>query len=727
MGYAPNSGEVYEVPSNITGIGGYCFARFATSAETTAVNTIIIPSSVTAFHTYLTAEWSGFKGNTNLTSITISDSVVSGRTEFMFNNCTALKDVKVSNAWTNWGREMFNGCSSLTGLTVPASVTGVGNVAYEHSYNPQVFSGCTSLTSITAESSTAPTVTYKTFEGIATGGTLYHPEESDYSSWLSDNEYYLGYYLWNDGIDFQLENVSTYYLQFTPIASGTGYSQSVFITANKPDYQINLSTEQSTTGSGVGWVVVSGTPAIGYTEFKVYPTTSADTQRIAYMHVTYGDRIFATITINQLGEGTGITSDASVVMVWRFNETPQNETFISNKIPTTAKVDGRTISLSTTGTGVYSGCSYTFTSGEHILELYYNSGTTSALFGCSKDLVGFYIFKDIVSTAERPFRYTPSYASANMTNLEHVYLWSGLTEIGLNNYGSGFLGVTPKLYQIEGDCSLISLDRRLLVYNGRLCGFAPAGLNSYTFPNTITGMTNTFRYENSTSRGDSDSTGYTICNGSITSITLPQNLVVFDGNMSDMNITTIVIPNSVVSSSFNTTNGIIGQQFQRCSNLKSASISSGITEIQGTFKGCTSLSSVTVQSTRFAVGDYAFDGCTSLSSISALPDLDYIGHYAFCNCTSLSAITFGTIYNTGLENAIGDYAFSGCSSLKDIYFTGTGITTTGQGYSAIHLTAFQNVASNGTFHYTSNSNPGNIMSTATYYLGYYNWTAVQYS
>lgn len=328
MGYAPNAGEVYEVPSNITGIGGYCFARFATSAETTAVNTIIIPSSVTAFHTYLTAEWSGFKGNTNLTSITISDSVVSGRTEFMFNNCTALTDVKVSNAWTNWGREMFNGCSSLTGLTVPASVTGVGNVAYEHSYNPQVFSGCTSLTSITAESSTAPTVTYKTFEGIATGGTLYHPEESDYSVWLSDNEYYLGYYLWNDGIDIQLENVSTYYLQFPYNASSVTSAQSIFITANKPDYQLIASDVQNTTGTGVSWITVSGTPASGYTEFKVYPTSSAETQRNCWIQVVYSGNILATVTVQQLGYTSADTGSSEAELTIASIETEGGSAYL---------------------------------------------------------------------------------------------------------------------------------------------------------------------------------------------------------------------------------------------------------------------------------------------------------------------------------------------------------------------------------------------------------------
>ena len=56
LGYAPNGGEVYEVPSNITGIGGYCFARVMTSSEPSLIKSIIIPSSVTTFYHYLTAK-----------------------------------------------------------------------------------------------------------------------------------------------------------------------------------------------------------------------------------------------------------------------------------------------------------------------------------------------------------------------------------------------------------------------------------------------------------------------------------------------------------------------------------------------------------------------------------------------------------------------------------------------------------------------------------------------
>lgn len=194
LGVALYGTEEYVIPSDITCVTYNCLNYTNYTAETKTIKSLVIPDSVTTINVIRYGN-PVFINCNSLTSITMADSVVnlydpnyydSGKTDKMFQNCTALTKVNVSSGLT-WGSYMFQNCVSLKELTIPSYVY-LG-------YADGAFYGCSSLKSITAESSTAAIgVTQNTFYGIATGGTLYYPEGSDYSSWLSTNQYYLGYY-----------------------------------------------------------------------------------------------------------------------------------------------------------------------------------------------------------------------------------------------------------------------------------------------------------------------------------------------------------------------------------------------------------------------------------------------------------------------------------------------------------------------------------------------------
>ena len=110
-----------------------------------------------------------------------------------------------------------------------------------------------------------------------------------------------------------------------------------------------------------------------------------------------------------------------------------------------------------------------------------------------------------------------------------------------------------------------SEDGRCLIKDGELIAFAPAGLTSYTIPNSVTSIG---RYT------------FSDCSS----------------------ITSITIPNSVTS---------IGEwAFKYCRSLTSITIPNSVTKIGGwAFYGCSSLTSITIPESVTSIGESAFSSC----------------------------------------------------------------------------------------------------------------------
>ena len=102
-----------------------------------------------------------------------------------------------------------------------------------------------------------------------------------------------------------------------------------------------------------------------------------------------------------------------------------------------------------------------------------------------------------------------------------------------------------------------------------------------------------------------------------------------------------------------------------------------------TFKGCTSLKTVTASSKLTKIGYEAFSGCTNLEDITGLtgtvenPNVITLVGYAFNNCAKLKDSNFTNVQFTYDETLQSSYQrsniFNGCSSLTSIELTG--ITT----------------------------------------------------
>ena len=74
-------------------------------------------------------EVGAFEGCISLTSVTIPDSVTAIRVR-AFALCYSLTSITIPDSVTSIGKSAFYGCSSLTSLTIPDSVTAIGKSAF---------------------------------------------------------------------------------------------------------------------------------------------------------------------------------------------------------------------------------------------------------------------------------------------------------------------------------------------------------------------------------------------------------------------------------------------------------------------------------------------------------------------------------------------------------------------------------------------------------------------
>ena len=163
------------------------------------------------------------------------------------------------------------------------------------------------------------------------------------------------------------------------------------------------------------------------------------------------------------------------------------------------------------------------------------------------------------------------------------------------------------------------------------------------------------------------------CSG-LTSITVNENNLNYksiDGNVYSKDGTVLVqyaigktantfeIPDSVASIGYGA--------FYGCDDLTSITIPDSVTSIgDWAFYDCSGLTSVTIPDSVMSIGRYAFSGCTGLTSVTIGDGVTSIGDWAFRNCTGLTSVTI-----PDSVTSIGDYAFSGCRGLTSVTFEET--------------------------------------------------------
>ncbi len=254
------------------------------------------------------------------------------------------------------------------------------------------------------------------------------------------------------------------------------------------------------------------------------------------------------------------------------------------------------------------------------------------------------------------------YAFFGCRLLTSITIPDSVTEIG----ASAFNGCSS-LKAFYG--KYVSSDNRCLIIDGVLKSFAPAGLTTYTIPDSVTsigkyafsscGSLESIIIGNSvTSIGEY---AFYYCE-LLTSITIPDSVteigdsafrncsslkafygkyvssdnrcLIIDGvlkSFAPVGVTTYTIPDSVTS--------IGAGAFAYCDVLTSVTIPDSVTEIGASaFFSCWSLESIIIGNSVTSIGNFVFEACHSLTSITIPDSVLEIGGEAFSYCNSLTSV-----------------------------------------------------------------------------------------
>ena len=695
--------EFKEGTANLTinGAGSSNAAFYGMSS----LRSITIPARAT----FASAATYVFANNPSLTSV-VFETDESGKSKVtalpadVFYNCPALTSVTLPGSLTSVGNFAFQNCKALVSVTLPDSVTTIGN---------SVFMGCTALETVIAK-------------GLTTTGSNVFSGCTAITKVTADPEA-------TEGV--VIPNAQT-------LGFSTFINCSSLVDVDLPETLQSIGYTAFKGCSSLKEIVIPAsvtTIAGGHVETNLTSSSQTFMDCTSLEKVTFAEGSQLEFIPNFAFQNCVSLKEINI---------PESAVSIGNKaFSGCTSLEQIFIPKNTVIKDVAAG-SYTFENCTSLTSVIFDEDATITVIpaytfsGCTA-LVNFSVPASVTTIG--------NYAFNNATALENVDLYVGLTTIGsfafnncvslkgiylpgsVNEIGDNpFLGCTGmNSIDLAPDCvdfividnALYNADRsQLISYPAKASGtvtlldsvsaisagaFAGSDVNAVIFSDGIesvpanlfdgcANLTTVILGENVTSIGD-----YAFRGTGVKSIVIGDNVTsIGAGAFMDSAIESVVLGEKVTTIGANAFNGsalksitmnnkltTIGNNAFQNTALESVRIPSTVTRIgEYAFENCVALAEIEFDQTGnsvMTIGNYAFRGDTALTyvklpyraRVTSMTSSPYyynaIGNYAFADCTSLKKVEFG---NEGAKDSlsrmtVGDYAFSGCTALESIDFS----------------------------------------------------------